>query len=89
MQWDNEQGARTCTHCWSIDLDGASKTVILALALGHFALGAGVASLSASALLDEEGFEPEDSACVEGLVSVNILGGGTVYSMERHFGHLA
>ena len=49
----------------------------MALALGRFALGAGVASLSASALLDEEGFEPEDSACSRGT-------GICEYSGERY-----
>jgi hypothetical protein len=53
-------------HVRAVDLDGVSEPVVLALALGRFALGAGVASFSASALLDEEGFEPEDSGCSGG-----------------------
>jgi hypothetical protein len=54
---DNEERE----HVRAVDLE-VSEPVVLALALGRFALGAGVTSLSGSALLDEEGFEPEDSA---------------------------
>ena len=54
-------------HLRAVDLDGVSEPVVLALALGRFGLGAGVASLSGSVLLDEEAFEPpEDSACTGG-----------------------
>lgn len=53
-------------HVRAVDLDDVSEPVVLGLALGRFALGAGVTSLSGSALLDEEVFEPEGSACSGG-----------------------
>jgi len=55
-------------YALALDVDRISAAVGLALALGHFGLGAGVSSLARSALLEEvlESTCPENWACAGG-----------------------